>query len=293
MGRVHDLLGAAEAVSFSWLRGSVAGAVKMDNANGAVSFLSINGIETELVQKGAGRPLLFLHPEIGLSPTAPFVDRLAERFTFIGPSHPGFGHSARPPTLTSVDDLAYFYLDFMETLNLRDVVLVGNAFGGWIAAEIATKSQERISHLVLANPVGIKTGDREHRDLQDIFGLAQAELDARSYHDPAFARFDPQAATEDEIYVRLRNRESAVRFGWSPYMHNPKLAGRLHRIRVPSLMLWGESDRIASVEYGQTYAARIDGARFETIAQAGRFPQTEQPGDFARRIAEFVTSNRS
>jgi pimeloyl-ACP methyl ester carboxylesterase len=263
----------------------------MADQQAGVSSIEVNGIGTELIRRGSGRPLLFLHPEIGLAPSAPVIGLLAERFAVIAPSLPGFGHSALPPGFT-FDDLAYFCLDLTEALDLRDVVLVGVAFGGWIAAEIATKSQERVARLVLVNPVGIKTGGREERDLQDIFGLTQAELDAMSYHDPSLARFDPKEASEDEIYVRLRNRESAVRFAWSPYMHNPRLASRLHRIRVPSLVMWGESDRIASADYGRAYAARIPGARFETVARAGRYPHLERPDLFAGRIAEFVAANQ-
>jgi len=253
--------------------------------------MKIAGIETEIVERGTGRPLLFLHPEIGLDPNAPFIAKLAERFRVVAPSHPGFGHSALPKGF-GVDDLAYFYLDLIETLDLRDIVLVGVTFGGWIAAEIATKSTERISHLVLANPVGIKTGGREHSDLADIFGLTQAELDERSFHDPSVAAFDPKAASEDEVFVRLRNRESAALFAWSPYMHNPKLAARLHRVRVPSLVLWGESDRIAPIDYGRAFAATLPDARFEPVAKSGRYPHLEQPELFARRIADFAASNR-
>jgi pimeloyl-ACP methyl ester carboxylesterase len=109
-----------------------------------------------------------------------------------------------------------------------------------------------------------------------------------SFHDPAHARFDPKTASEDEVFVRLRNRESTALLGWSPYMYNPKLLGRLHRIRIPTLVLWGASDRIASADYGRAYARAIPGARFETIERAGRFAHIEQPDEFARRVAAFA-----
>src|SRR4029077_18557459 len=111
----------------------------------------INGIRIESIERGSGRPLLFLHPEIGIKATAPVLDRLAERARLIAPSHPGFGGSEQPKSFTTVDDLAYFYLDLLDELDLKDTAIVGVGLGAWIAAEIAVKSTARLSHLVLAN----------------------------------------------------------------------------------------------------------------------------------------------
>jgi len=260
----------------------------LDNPPGAAPFVSVNAIKTELVRRGNGSPLLFIHPELGIAPSAPVLDHLAAKFAVTAPSLPGYGHTDMPRIYSSVDDLAYFTLDLIETLDLRDLVLVGVSLGGWVAAEVATKSTERLRKLVLANPSGIKTGGPTHRDMVDIFALPQKELEAASFHDPGFARFDPKAASEDEVHVRLRNRESTVLFTWSPYMYNPKLLSRLHRIKVPTLVLWGTSDKIAPADYGRAYARAIPGAAFETIERAGRFPHIEQPQEFARRIAAFA-----
>jgi pimeloyl-ACP methyl ester carboxylesterase len=260
----------------------------LDNPPGPGDFVSVNALKTELVRRGSGPPLLFLHPELGLSPTAPAVEHLAARFSVVAPSLPGYGHTDLPRGFSTVDDLAYFTLDLMETLDLRDLVLVGVSLGGWVAAEIATKTTERIRRLVLCNPAGIKTGGPTHRDMADIFALPQRELEARSFHDPEAAQFDPKAASEDEVFVRLRNRETTVLLGWSPDMYNPKLLGRLHRIRIPTLVLWGASDRIAAPDYGRAFARALPDARFELIADAGRFPHIERPAEFARRVAAFA-----
>src|SRR5215510_4130540 len=130
----------------------------------SAAAITVNGIKVETVDKGRGRPLLFLHPGIGLDRNAPVIDRLAETARVIAPSHPGFGGSEQPKSFTTVDDLAYFYLDLLDTLDLKDAVVVGVSLGAWIAAEIAVKSTARISRLVLANAVGIKVGSRDTRD---------------------------------------------------------------------------------------------------------------------------------
>jgi pimeloyl-ACP methyl ester carboxylesterase len=248
----------------------------------------VDGIRIEMIERGSGRPLLFLHPGIGISTTAPVLDRLAERTRLIAPSHPGFGGSEQPAWFTTIDDLAYFYLDLIDALELEHIIVAGVSLGGWIAAEMAVKSCERISHLVLANPVGIKISGRESRDIADIFALTEEQLAELAYFDPAAGNYDYKATPEAEVRAVARNREATARYGWSPYMHDPKLKQRLHRIRVPTLMLWGTADRIVSQAYGQAYCAAIPGARFQAIERAGHFPHLEQPDEFARRILEFA-----
>src|SRR5262249_40049768 len=162
------------------------------------------------------------------------------------------------------------YLDLIEALGLKSFVLAGISFGGWLAAEIAVMACPQITHVVLANPAGIKTGGRTERDMIDIFSLSQTALDEMSFHDPRFVTHVHPSSSEDEVLVELPNREATGRFAWSPYMHNPKLKGRLHRIRQPSLVLWGASDRLAPAEYGRSFSTLLGRGSFEQIDGAGR-----------------------
>jgi pimeloyl-ACP methyl ester carboxylesterase len=194
-----------------------------DGARATDASISVNGSKLELIARGSGRPILFLHPHIGLEPAAPVLAMLASGGRLIAPSHPGFGRSELPPAVTTVDDLAYFYLDAMDALDLEQTLVVGVSFGAWIAAAIAIKSTARMSRLVLANPVGIKVGDRETRDILDVFAMLESEFHDKAFVDPVAARRDYRAMSEDELRIVARNRESAARFAWSPYMHDPKL----------------------------------------------------------------------
>jgi len=254
----------------------------------SAAAITVNGIKIETSEKGRGRPLLFLHPGIGLDRNAPVIDKLAEQARVIAPSHPGFGNSEQPKSFTTVDDLAYFYLDLLDTLDLKDTIVVGVSLGAWIAAEIAIKSTARLSHLVLANAIGIKVGARDTRDIVDIFAITEPELNKLAYFDPTLAERDYKAMAEDDVRVIARNREASARYGWSPYMHDPKLKSRLHRIRIPTLFLWGSADRILTEDYGRAYCAAIPGARFETIEHAGHYPHIEQPDTFARAVFAFT-----
>jgi pimeloyl-ACP methyl ester carboxylesterase len=256
-------------------------------ADASVSTFIVNGVRIELIDRGHGRPILFLHPHIGLDPSAPVLAMLAEGGRLIAPSHPGFGHSERPACVTTVDDLAYFYLDLIDALDLRDALVIGVSLGAWIAAAVAVKSTARMARLLLGNPVGIKVGDRETRDILDIFAMVEGEFLEKAFADPTVGQQDYRAMTDDEVTVVARNREAAALYAWSPYMHDPKLKGRLHRIRIPTLVLWGAGDRLVGEAYGRAFAAAVPGAKFETIERAGHFPHIEQPKAFAGRALAF------
>ena len=260
-----------------------------------MSRADIGGVGLELSERGKGRPILLLHPGHPggrVDANAAVLELLAKRLRVVAPTHPGFGADAAPPQLTTVDDLAYLYLDLMETMGLRDCVVVGVGLGGWIAAEMAVKTTERISHLVLANAVGIKAGNREARDIADIYAITDKQLAELVYADPRKMARDPKSLPESELVMMARSRESTGRYGWTPYMHDPKLKGRLHRIHVPTLVLWGEADRVATPDYGRAFAAAIAGARFATIKGAGHLPHLEQPDAFAKAIVDFVEETR-
>lgn len=260
-------------------------------ADALTSAAVISGVRVELIDRGHGRPILFLHPHLGLDPSAPVLDLLAEGGRLIAPSHPGFGHSERPAGITTVEDLAYFYLDLMDALGLSDTLVIGVSLGAWIAAAIAVKSTARMTRLVLGNPVGIKVGDRETRDILDIFAMLEGEFLDRAFADPTAGKRDYRAMTDDEVTVVARNREAAARYAWSPYMHDPKLRGRLHRIRIPTLVLWGTADRLVDEAYGRAFCAALPGGIFETIAGAGHFPHVEQPQAFAARALAFAKAD--
>jgi pimeloyl-ACP methyl ester carboxylesterase len=259
------------------------------------SHIDIAGIPLEIAEAGNGRSLLFLHgghPSGRLDPGARIVEALGENLRIIAPTHPGFGTTAAPPQMTNIDDLAYLYLDLLETMDLRDVILVGASLGGWIAAEMAVKTTERMSQLVLIDAVGIKSGDREARDIADIYAMTDRQLAEIAYADPQRLARDNKALPEDELIQMARSRESTGRYAWAPYMHNPKLKRRLQRIHIPTLVLWGEEDRIVKPDYGRDYAAAIPAAQFATIGNAGHFPHLEQPNAVAHLLLDFISETQ-
>jgi pimeloyl-ACP methyl ester carboxylesterase len=263
-------------------------------ATAETSHVELSGVGVEVTERGKGRPLLLLHPghPAGrIDAGARIMDLLSQTMRVITPTHPGFGMVPAPAKLTTIDDLAYLYLDLMEAMNLRDCIVVGLSLGGWVGCEMAVKTTERFSHLVLVNAVGIKTGDRETRDIADIYAITDKQLAELVYADPQAMSRNVKALPESELILMARAREATGRYAWTPYMHDPKLKGRLHRIQIPTLVLWGVGDRVASPDYGRAFAAAIPGAQFALVEDAGHFPHLEQPGVAARRIVDFVEGN--
>ncbi|MDH3239214.1 MAG: alpha/beta hydrolase [Alphaproteobacteria bacterium] len=259
-----------------------------DTKSANIETVKIQDIELEVERRGSGAPLVLLDDEESLTRESGVVDELAKSFEVIIPEAPGFGKSSRPDWIESMDDISYIMLDYLDQAGIEKATLLGFSLGGWIAAEMATKNLARIGRLALVDPYGIKVGGPWDRDIQDIWFLTKEEVQALKYADPANGEIDYTEMPDEKLEVVARNRESFARFCWQPYMHNPKLKRRLHRIDVPALVIWGAEDGVVTPDYGKAYADKIPGARFEVIADGGHFPHLEQPAAFMDVLGGFL-----
>ncbi len=265
-----------------------------DASDGLITF-DIHGTEVQTFAGGPSSPspvtgptILYLHSALWLGDDTAFIHELARNAHVVAPLHPGIGTGTDKNNTGSVDDLAYLYLDLIEHLKLRDVTLVGASFGGWVAAEMAVRNCNAISRLILIDALGVKLGAREHRDIADFYGTPDAELLRMSFADPARSGGELRTLGDADLRRRLRAREALARYGWQPYMHNPRLKHRLHRVSVPTLVLWGDKDGVASPEYGRAYANLIPGAQFELVKDAGHLSHIEHPATVAARVHSFA-----
>jgi pimeloyl-ACP methyl ester carboxylesterase len=258
--------------------------------------LRVGPLDLEVLCRGSGRPILLIHGVNPVSPKAPFLDALAEHGEIIAPSHPGFGNSPRPEDFDTMYDLVHLYLEILDALPAPALVM-GFSFGGWIAAEVAVSGSPKLDRLILVDPVGIKLGGREERDIVHFFNTNPAELNRLAWHDPAnrpagiYGLGWPTAIddgmSDEEITVLARNWDALCLYGWRPHMYNPQLKHWLRRISAPTLVLWGQSDRIVTPDYGRAYSALIPGAQFAAIDKAGHHPELEQPRVFVEHAARF------
>lgn len=237
---------------------------------------------------GAGRPFFLLHGGGGPLTVDAFAQRLAaeQSVRVLVPTHPGFGGTPRPETLTTVRQLAALYLQLLDELDLSDVTVVGNSMGGWIAAEMALLHSQRIGRVVIVDGVGIEVPDHP---IADFYSLTPRQLAELSYHDPDRYGIDPSKLPPAALEAMAGNRAAlGVYAGTS--MLDSTLAERLSAVRVPTLVVWGDSDRIADAGYGRAFAAAIPGAKFELLSQSGHLPQIESPDALLDVIRDFASA---
>ena len=251
-----------------------------------IEEVRVAGSSVRLRTAGRGAPLLVLHHDIGTPEQLPFYEALAQRFTVLLPSHPGYDGSERPAWMRSVRDVAVTYQALLAARVLSDVSVVGLGFGGWIAAEMATMAPRGFRRMVLVGAMGIKPAAGEILD--------QALV---SYIDYVRAGFEDQAAfdrlfTPDPPTAQLEqwdlNREMTFRIAWKPYMYNPTLPPLLGGVSTPTLIVWGREDRIVPVTCADQYARALPTSRLAVLEHSGHFLDVEQPDALAKLVVQFV-----
>jgi pimeloyl-ACP methyl ester carboxylesterase len=254
-----------------------------------VERLSVAGATIRLFRGGpedpGTPPLVFLHGAGGHTGWMPFLDALATRFRVFAPEHPGFGESDDPAWLDEVADLAYFHLDLLAALGLDRVHLMGTSLGGWVAAEMAVRSTARLASLTLVGAVGITAGGQP---IPDTFRMPDAENLRRFYADPDRAARRLSDLGRADWRVVAKNRATVTRIAYRPRFHNPGLAKWLHRIDVPTLLLWGSADGLVPPAFGEAYRELIPGAHLVMLPDAGHAPFDERKDAFLTAFLDFV-----
>jgi pimeloyl-ACP methyl ester carboxylesterase len=249
-------------------------------------FDDLGGATLEITESGSGDPLLFLHGEDGLEFCRSFIEGLSDHFSVVAPHHPGWGSSVRPRYVTTVRDISDVYDEFLENMQGR-VLVVGVSLGAWIAAELMCRRRESVVGLVLISPIGIKVGNREQRDFEDIYVEGVSRLASQPSLPEAKGR-GPSLSDAELLHLAMAE-ESVARFCWEPYMHDPKLRYRLRRIKVPTTVISGSEDRfVLNDTYFDQFASLIGShAQSQVIDGVGHKIDEEAPEALVKRIAEF------
>jgi pimeloyl-ACP methyl ester carboxylesterase len=242
--------------------------------------------------EGEGSPVLFFHGPWGLT-WGPFLDALARMFTVYAPDHPGTT-PGQPDTVHHVDglwDLVCCYDELLEQLGLSEVMLVGHSFGAMVACEVAAMRPSRVRRLVLIDPIGLW---RDSVPVVNWMLLAPADLPTHVFHDPAGtaakALFSIPDDPEDAALTRTRltwAMGSTGKFIWP--IPDKGLKKRIHRIEtIPTLLVWGEEDRLVPLAYADEFSRRLARARVEIVKAAGHAPHLEQPAAVADLVQSFL-----
>ena len=250
--------------------------------------LAIDGHDVTLWRGGAGAPLVFLHDVLGpLWEGLP--EQLARRRTVVLPALLGFPGSTYREDLDTMEDLAFWTLALLEQRGLRGADVVAEGYGGWIAAEVATRWPDAFGRLVLISPMGLRLASAPPKALFELRGSA---LRATLFADPDSAlaqRLAPDMPSSmEEFETKLTADRAAARFAWRPYLHNPKLPARLARVKSPTLVVWGAENCLLAPAYADAWRKLIAGAEVEIVPEAGHAVGLERPDLVAGRIEAFL-----
>jgi pimeloyl-ACP methyl ester carboxylesterase len=250
-------------------------------------------IESEVEISGEGPPVVYLHGPWGLPPDRRFVARLAESRTVYAPRHPGTtpGDENAVHELRDWLDLVVYYGELFDRLQLTGPLrLVGHSFGGLVAAELAAARPESMGKLALIDPVGLW---RDESPVKNWMVLRDSERRLSLFADPQGAAAQAFFAVPNDAKDRAAVLAPFVwaqactgKFVWP--VPDRGLKNRIHRVAAPTLLIWGEQDRIAPPVYAEEFAKRIAGARVKTIADAGHLAHLEQTDAVAKAVLDFV-----
>jgi len=251
--------------------------------------IAVGETKVHVVIGGRGEPLVVLHGAGGNRGWRRWMTAVAAHYTVYAPTHPGFGRSDAAEWMESIEDLARFYLWFLDVLGLSRVHLLGHSIGGWTAAELATMCPGAIDRLVLVSPTGLKPDEGE---IRDIFFHSPEELLRYNVHDsstvPEWDELFGRKPGLAEVEIALRNREQTARLTWKPYMFNPRLPRFLPRVTNPTLIVWGREDQIVPVICGEQYRRLLPQATLRVLERCGHLPPIEQPDVFAKLVLDFL-----
>ncbi|MCS7047303.1 MAG: alpha/beta hydrolase [Gemmataceae bacterium] len=263
--------------------------VFLSKGGGQPETIDLHGRPVVIMQGGEGPPLVYLHSTLGESfMWFPFHAGLARHFHVLAPTHPGFGQSGGFDQIDTIEDMAFHYVELFDALGLDEVILGGVSLGGWIAAEFAVRWPERVRKLWLADAPGLWVPEQP---LPDLFRFMQNRDQLREllFHDPQgyMATLVIKKENDDQaMLVAYQNMTVLARLVWDrPY--DPKLASRLRRVHCPTLLLWGDDDRLVPPVYGEAYRKYLPHAEWKLIKNCGHLPMFEKESEFVAALTEF------
>jgi pimeloyl-ACP methyl ester carboxylesterase len=250
-------------------------------------------VRTTVRVAGDGPPLVFFHDGTGLQ-WDHLLDSLAATHRVYAPMHPGTDgkHPDDVRALRHLSDLIVCYAELFDTIGLDHAVLVGHAFGGMIAAEIAATYPRFADRLVLLAPFGLW---RDEEPFPNWMTLDPQALLAATFADPggplaaaAIEQMGALAADPEQAARRFWTIACTGEFVWP--IPDRGLGNRIHRISAPTLVVWGRQDGIIPAGYADDFGRRIADARVEVIDGAGHLPQLEQPEIVTKLVHDFLCS---
>ena len=246
----------------------------------------ICGCEVSVKRKGKGETVLFLHGGRGAPAWLPFMEKLSNTFELYVPEHPGYGQSDVPEWLEKMEDIGYFYLEFIEHFKMQEIHVVGSSIGAWVAAEMCIRNTTNVKSLVLVAPAGLS--------LQAQYGLdpfisTDDEFTINAFYNQKIAEaMVNQEVSEEAMELNLKNKTTGARLSWKPRIYSPQMEKWLFRIKIPTLIISGSHDNICPLEQSKLFNKLIESSRLAIIENCGHLPHVEKTEEYCDLITNFI-----
>jgi pimeloyl-ACP methyl ester carboxylesterase len=251
----------------------------------------VGELTVQYLKGGQGRPLLYLHGIGGWGRWETHHLGMGVTNEVYAPQLPGWQVGKIPPSVHSVRDYAQIMVGFLDSLTLDRVDLAGHSIGSWLALCMAVEQPERISRLVLVDPLGL--------DFPTHPGVDFTQIDEAHFLTAAFAKTGTVLIAND-FGGHLEDVRSGPEFkrqwkgrGLVVQLTNgrgvdPDLSHRLETIRAPTLIVWGQKDGLVPWQHGEMLAAALPEARFACIAEASHSPMRDKRETFQQLVHGFL-----
>jgi len=246
--------------------------------------LAVDGVKTVVHPAGSGEPLVFFHGA-GTVDGFDFAAAWADKFKVIAPYHPGFGESGDDPTFTDLHDYVMHYLELFDMLKLDRFNLVGLSLGGYLAAKFASEHGHRIKKLALIAPAGILDAEHPMLDILAVPGEEVAGLLVSNFD--VLKKRLPEKPDLDFIGERYRESATVARLLWE-HPIDPKFTRHLRRIKVPTMIAWGDEDKIIPVQQTETWRKFLPNADIQIFKGGGHLVHLEKP-EVVTAVGKFLS----
>ncbi len=257
---------------------------------------TVGPIEVHRGGAGGPAPLVYLHSAQGEGPGLALLEELSDTRLVVAPLFPGFGDSEGLQHIDDIEDAAFHLLDVLDRLDLPWCDVVGQSLGGWMAAELAVRWPERVRRMVLVNAVGLYVQDAP---ITEIFGRKPSELADELFADRDYPiaqlmramddmEADPSQIPFELVRPVLQSQAATAKVGWNPYLHDPKLHGRLRRVTAPTLVVHARQDGIVPRAHAEAYVSAIPDATLVDLDNAGHLATLERPDEVAKLVLEHL-----
>jgi pimeloyl-ACP methyl ester carboxylesterase len=245
--------------------------------------LTIGGVKTVVHTAGKGEPLVLFHGA-GTVEGFDFAESWAGKFRVVVPYHPGFGESGDDPAFTDIQDYVMHYLELFDVLKIDTLNLVGLSMGGYLAAKFASQHGHRVRKLVMTAPYGLDVPEHPTLDIISTPGEQLVPLLVSNFE--TLKKSLPEKPDMDFAAARYREAASFARLFWE-HPTDPKFPRYLHRVKMPTLIVWGDEDKLIPVQQAQSWRKLIPNAEVMIVKGAGHIVQRDKP-EVVDAIGKFL-----